>query len=110
MSNHLNLPEPVAAYFAADKFDGDAVARCFTENAIVKDEGRTYTGLDSIERWKSDVSVKYTYTNEPFAVEQKDGVVIVSSRLTGNFPGSPTDLRFFFRLERGKIASLEIIP
>jgi len=30
--------------------------------------------------------------------------------LTGNFPGSPVDLRFVFRLERGKIAHLEIAP
>jgi hypothetical protein len=43
-------------------------------------------------------------------LDQKDGVIIVTSRLTGNFPGSPVDLRFFFRLERGKIAALEIIP
>jgi hypothetical protein len=43
-------------------------------------------------------------------VERRDGMVVVTSRLTGNFPGSPVDLRFFFRLERGKIASLEIIP
>jgi hypothetical protein len=28
----------------------------------------------------------------------------------GNFPGSPADLRYGFRLERGKIASLEIVP
>ena len=32
------------------------------------------------------------------------------SRLTGNFPGSPVDLRFFFELDGDKIASLEIIP
>ncbi|MET0657465.1 MAG: nuclear transport factor 2 family protein [Steroidobacteraceae bacterium] len=110
MTTHLNLPEPVAAYFAADKFDGDTVARCFTQNALVKDEGHTYTGVESIKRWKSDVGSKYTYTSEPFSLEQEDGAVIVTSRLTGNFPGSPTNLRFFFRLERGKIASLEIIP
>jgi len=39
----LNLPEPIAAYFAADKLDGDAIARCFTKDAIVRDEGHTYT-------------------------------------------------------------------
>ena len=37
-------------------------------------------------------------------------LTVITSRLTGDFPGSPVDLRFFFRLERGKIASLEIIP
>jgi len=38
----LNLPEPVAAYFDADKRGCDAVARCFTNRAVVTDEGRTY--------------------------------------------------------------------
>jgi hypothetical protein len=36
--------------------------------------------------------------------------VVVTSRLTGNFPGSPLNLRFFFGLDGDKIASLEIIP
>ena len=33
---------------------------------------------------------------------------IVTSRLTGNFPGSPIEVRFVFRLDGDKIASLEI--
>ena len=55
-------------------------------------------------------STKYTYTSEPLVLDQRDGMTVVTSRLTGNFPGSPVELRFFFRLERGKIAFLEIIP
>ncbi len=93
-----------------DKLDGEAVARCFTNDAVVKDEGRTYTGLEAIKRWRAEVSTKYTYTSEPFALEQRGGITVVTSRLTGNFPGSPVDLRFFFCLERGKIAALEIMP
>ena len=106
----LNLPGPIDAYFAADKLDSEAIARCFTNTAVVKDEGHTYSGLAAIKQWKAESSTKYTYTSEPFALEQKDGMAVVTSRLTGTFPGSPVDLRFFFRLERGKIASLEIIP
>jgi hypothetical protein len=107
---HLNLPEPIAAYFDADTRDAEAVARCFTKQAVVKDEGQTYTGVAAIKAWKSAASAKYTYTSEPFAVDQKDGGYVVTSRLTGNFPGSPVNLRFAFRVERGKIASLEIAP
>ena len=107
---HLNLPEPIAAYFDTDKRDAEAVARCFTKRAVVKDEGQTHTGVAAIKAWKSAASAKYTYTSEPFAVDQKDGGYVVTSRLTGNFPGSPLNLRFAFRLERGKIASLEIAP
>ena len=105
----LDLPGPVAAYFAADKEDGEAVARCFTEAAVVKDEGRTYRGRAAIRQWKEDVSTRYQYTSEPLACEQRDGTVVVTSRLTGTFPGSPLNLRFFFALEGDKIASLEII-
>jgi hypothetical protein len=105
----LDLPEPIAAYFAADKRDGEAVARCFTKDAVVKDEGNTYTGQQEIRRWRTEVTTKYSYTSEPFAIEDANGLALVKSHLVGDFPGSPVDLRFFFRLERGKIASLEII-
>ena len=106
----LNLPKPIAAYFTADKGDGDAVSRCFTEDAVVKDEGHTHKGRAAIKAWKTDASAKYKYTSEPFAREEKDGKTIITSHLVGNFPGSPVDLRFFFKLEGDKIASLEIIP
>jgi SnoaL-like domain len=106
----FDLPGPVAAYFAADKEDGEAVARCFTEAAVVKDEGRTHRGREAIRQWKEEVSTRYQYTSEPFACEQRDRAVVVTSRLTGNFPGSPVNLRFFFVLDGDKIASLEIIP
>ena len=106
----LNLPEPIAAYFEADKRNAEAVARCFTRQGVVKDEGQTHTGPAAITAWKTTAAAKYSYTSEPFAVEQKDDQYIVTSRLTGNFPGSPVDLRYFFELERGKIASLVITP
>jgi hypothetical protein len=106
----LDLPKPIATYFAADTNDSETLSQCFTENAVVKDEGHTHKGRAAIKKWKADVSAKYGYTSEPFACEQKDGKTLVTSRLTGNFPGSPVDLRFFFALEGDKIASLEIIP
>ena len=106
----LNLPKPIAAYFTADKADAEAVSQCFTEGAIVKDEGHTHKGRAAIKQWKTQASSKYQYTCEPFACEQNAEKFVVTSRLTGNFPGSPVDLRFFFEIEGDKIASLEIIP
>ena len=45
----LNLPEPIAAYFDADKRgDADAVARCFTKDAVVEDEGHRHSGRAAI--------------------------------------------------------------
>jgi hypothetical protein len=106
----LNLPKPIAAYFTADKGDSEAVAHCFTENAIVNDEGHTYHGRAAIRQWEAEAAAKYQYTSDPFGCEQKDGKFVVTSKLTGNFPGSPVNLRFCFGLEGEEIASLEIIP
>lgn len=106
----LDLPQPIAAYFTADKGDSEAVAGCFTENAVVKDEGRIYQGLAAIKQWKTEASAKYQYTSEVLACERKEDKSVVTCKLIGNFPGSPVNLRFFFGLEGDRIASLEIIP
>jgi hypothetical protein len=106
----LDLPKPIAAYFTADKGDSEAVSQCFADSAVVTDEGQTYHGGAAIKQWKEEASTKYQYTSEPLACEYKDGRFVVTSRLTGNFPGSPVNLRFFFGLEGDKIVSLEIIP
>jgi hypothetical protein len=74
------------------------------------DEGKTHTGVAAIEAWKAAASAQYSYVAEPVALEKKDRTYIVTSRVTGDFPGSPVDLQFTFTLERGKIASLEIKP
>ena len=53
---------------------------------------------------------KYQYICKPVTCEEKDGNTVVTCHLVGNYPGGPADLQFFFKLERDKIASLEIIP
>ncbi len=106
----LSLPEPIEAYFAADRRGGHAVAGCFTNDGKVMDEGKTHTGLAAIEAWKTATTAQFSYITEPFALEKKDRQYIVTSRVTGDFPGSPVDLRYSFTLERGKIAWLEIKP
>ncbi|RZI56754.1 MAG: nuclear transport factor 2 family protein [Rubrivivax sp.] len=104
----LALPDPIAAYFAADTRGPDEVARCFTPNGVVKDKRQTHTGRDAIKAWKAESSTLYTYTNDPLSVDLVEGVHVVRSHTVGSFPGSPIDLKLSFRLERGLIASLEI--
>lgn len=103
----LTLPEPIAAYFAAEH-NPEALANCFTARAVVKDDGHTYTGLDAIRAFMGAASAKYHATTVPFALEQKGGGHVVRAQVAGNFPRSPVDLSYTFRLERGLIASLEI--
>jgi hypothetical protein len=105
----LDLPKPVAAYFAAEQENNpEAVARCFAPEAVVRDEGQTIQGLTAIKEWQAATRKKYQHTVEPLTAIKKDGTTIVTSRVAGNFPGSPIDLPFVFRLQAGKIASLQI--
>ena len=89
----ITLPQPITAYFAADSTERAGVAECFPEAAVVKDEGKTHVGRDAIGRSKTETSTKYAYASEPFAVAQDGDRTIVTSRVTGNFPGSSVDLR-----------------
>ena len=104
------LPEPIAAYFRADAQNGDAIAQCFTETGVVKDEGHLHQGRAAIAHWKTDASGRYDYTVEPRAVSHEGDTTIVTGHVAGNFPGSPIDLRYVFRLQGKRIAALEIAP
>jgi hypothetical protein len=105
----IELPEPVAGYFAADQSTAKKSAvRYFTETAIVVDEGKTYVGHQAIQSWMEESSTKYSYVVDPFELTTLDRQIVVSAHLTGNFPGSPIDLRYRFEIFDGKIAKLEI--
>jgi ketosteroid isomerase-like protein len=104
-----NLPKPIALYVAAEnRGDAEALAQCFAEDAVVRDERQTIEGLAAIKKWKAETKKKYQHTIEPLACTQKDGKTVVTNRLTGNFPGSPIELEFVFTLDGDKIASLDI--
>ena len=103
------LPTPIAVYIAAEnRGDAEALAQCFAEDAVVRDEGKTIEGLAAIKQWKAETKKKYQHTIEPLTSTQQDDKIIVTNRLTGNFPGSPIELEFIFTLDGNKIASLEI--
>lgn len=106
----LNLPRPIQCYFNADREAPEEVAACFTPDALVQDEGHLYRGTSEIRRWKEEAAAKYTYTCEPLFLDQQGDATVVTSRLEGNFPGSPANLRFLFQLAGDKIASLEVTP
>lgn len=100
----LHLPEPVAAYFGADPSSPD----CFAENALVRDEGSTHKGRAAIRQWREQTVAKFSYTSQPIAVEKAGEKWLVTSRVSGNFPGSPVELKYAFRLSGEQIAELDI--
>jgi len=105
----VDLPKPIAAYFTLDRGDSEAFAECFAEDAVVIDEGVAHHGRAAIQQWKANAATTYQYTSEPFACELAGEKLVVTSRVAGNFPGSPINLRYFFQLADEKIAGLEIV-
>jgi len=105
-----NLPKPIALYVTAEN-SGDATLfdQAFAENAVVRDENERHEGLTAIKEWKAETKKKYQHTVEPLKLVEERGKVIVTNRLTGNFPGSPIELEFVFTLAGDKIVSLEIL-
>jgi hypothetical protein len=106
---NASIPPALAAYFGAqDTANVEVLERCFTLDAVVRDEGRVMRGLDAIKAWKSAAQAKYKYRIEPLSALRGGGIATVLARVTGSFPGSPIELTYTFGLVGDKIASLEI--
>jgi len=107
----IKLPVPIAGYFAAENSDdAEALTACFAPDAVVRDEGRRIQGIAAIKAWKREGKAKYQHKIKVISAAESNGETVVRGLVSGNFPGSPVDLRFFFELEGDKIASLEVIP
>jgi hypothetical protein len=103
------LAQPVADYIAAaNSHDIDAVTACFSRTAMVHDEKRERRGIAAIREWVVEVTEKYRPTVEVLGVAERDGRTVVRAKVSGNFPGSPVELRYAFTVTGGKIDRLEI--
>ena len=103
------VAEPIANYIAAaNAQDIDAVAASFNESAVVRDERQSRHGIAAIRQWATEVGRKYSPTVEVLEVEQAADKTSLTARVSGDFPGSPIDLRYVFTLTGGKIECLEI--
>jgi hypothetical protein len=103
------LAQPIANYIAAaNARDIAAVTACFAKTAVVHDENRERRGIAAIRQWAVEVGEKYQPIVEVLGVEERDGQTIVTGRVSGNFPGSPVELRYAFTVTGGRIDRLEI--
>ena len=109
MSMSLKLPSAVELYVKIENTgDTDALSKCFAASATVRDEGRTYEGLDAIKKWKAETKKRYSHTIHPLAVSNREGKTILKAEVAGNFPGSPVTIEFSFVIANGKIVALQI--
>ena len=106
----LDLPEPLPRYFAAQNaLDADVMTACFAPDAVVHDEGGTYSGNEAIRGWKRDTIAKYGISIDALQASQQGDKTIVIARVTGNFPGSPANLTYEFGIApNGLIRPLDI--
>ena len=104
------LPRTIAEYLTAHRTcDADTAITCFTDDAAVTDDGKTYYGTAGIRTWLDRSAGEYTYTIELIGAEKIDGEHYTAiNHLEGDFPGGVVDLHFRFTLRDGRIARLVI--
>jgi hypothetical protein len=88
--------------------EADAVAACFTADAVVRDEKRERRGIAAILEWKEETEIKYQPVVDVIDLTEAAGKTIVTCKVSGRFPGSPVELKYAFTLSGEKIARLEI--
>jgi SnoaL-like protein len=107
----IALPPTIARFIdASNARDLEAAIDCFGQEAVVEDEGRTHRGIAEVRAWKQATEERFRYTIEPTGLEERDGRSLMRGILAGNFPGSPVELTYDFRLVDDTIESLNIHP
>ncbi|BES73237.1 nuclear transport factor 2 family protein [Marinobacter nanhaiticus D15-8W] len=105
----IQLPEPIENYrVISNSEDYSLLHQCFTQSAVVRDEGRQYSGLSAIQGWLEEAKKKYEYSIDPVSLSKDGASVKVVFKATGNFPGSPAYLENSFELLDDRIQSLTI--
>lgn len=104
-----NLPPLIAAFVEAkNAYDSNAFAACFTEDAVVYDEGREMVGPAAIKEWNEASNRKYQDTLTVLALVEFSDETVLTAQVAGNFVGSPVSLDFHFAIRAGKISRLAI--
>jgi hypothetical protein len=105
----MNLPKVVANLVETQNcFNSVAYANCFSETAIVFDEGKTHNGRKEIEHWIADANERYQATMQPVSFEEKETESLLKAKTSGNFPGSPIVLSYHLEIADELIQSLKI--
>ncbi|SEM17203.1 hypothetical protein SAMN05421856_101531 [Chryseobacterium taichungense] len=104
----MNLPNVVTELIKTqNNFDSTAYANCFTETAIVFDEGKTHNGRTEIKNWIDKANQEYHAVMKP--LEYSEAEHTLKAEVSGTFPGSPIVMIYYFEFEDGLIQSLKIV-
>jgi hypothetical protein len=129
LSEDLDVPTVISTYLAA-KLGGevDTILDCFTDDALVHDEGKDHLGRVAIRAWLGELASKYTLTYRVLGAHRWPATAATAAptaaptttapttaaalrvEVAGNFPGSPVVLHQHFSLAGDRIAALTICP
>ena len=60
------LPTPIDLYFASENaHDPSAIDQCFAAGAVVRDEGKTITGVPAIKAWRVETGKSIITPSSP---------------------------------------------
>lgn len=107
------LPLPIQKYFAAKGTDKTEEALdCFTDDAAVWDNGEDLElkGIAQIREWMTDSVAGYKLTSDVKSFEKRVEEYVALVVVSGEFPGSPYEFAYRFKLDGDKIAELAIDP
>jgi hypothetical protein len=101
---------PIDAFFqASNTRQTNNFLSLFTSEALVNDEANDYRGA-AIKEWIDRATAEAKPIAEVTDLAHEGEKIVVTAQVTGNFPGSPIQLRYYFTLKDDKIARLTIKP
>jgi hypothetical protein len=121
LSEDLDVPTVISTYLAAKLgSEVDTILDCFTDDALVHDEGKDHLGRVAIRAWLGELASKYTLTYRVLGAHRwpttappttaPTTAAALRVEVAGNFPGSPVVLHQHFSLAGDRIAALTICP
>ncbi|QSW90158.1 nuclear transport factor 2 family protein [Flavobacterium endoglycinae] len=105
----MNLPKVITDLVnAQNRFDSIAYSNCFSETAVVFDEGKTHKGRSDIQNWIEESNQKYRSVMKPLEYTENGTTSVLSAECSGTFPGSPIILKFHFDIVDDQIQHLKV--
>jgi len=93
---------------ASNQHDMESILACFSDDALIHDEGETLQGKKAIESWIVKTIEKYKFQFKPLGVKDEEPEVVVAIEVSGTFRASPVTLDYHFKIGNDRIDSLAI--
>lgn len=105
----IQLPDIITEYMdASNQHNIKSIMACFSDLAVVYDEGEEFSGRNMVEAWLLNAIEQYQFQFKPLSMKKNEDEIIVDTQVSGKFEGSPVILQYHFKIEDEKISSLTI--